>query len=167
MLQRDSSSGQSALYFEGSSHGSPLTLGGMICGWPKAPYPTSEADESRVLESVRSTVKSAGTPVSAIVIEPTQQSTGYKVSDKFIQELYSIARESGAALVVDETSTSCHATGGFWQYKGPADYVAFGKRAQATGYFSKTDGLSALGGNENDVKLLQLILQGVKEQGLQ
>ena len=114
MLKRDTSHGQSALYFEGSTHGSPLTLGGMICGWPKVSYPTSEADESRVLESVRSTVKSAQTPVSAIVIEPTQQSTGFKVSDKFIQDLYSIARENDAALVVDETSTSCHATGNFW-----------------------------------------------------
>ena len=166
MLDRDSSSGQSALYFEGSTHGSPLTLGGMICGWPKASYPTSEADESRVLESVRSTVKSAATPVSAIVVEPTQQSSGYSVSDKFIQELYSIARENDAALVVDETSSSCHATGNFWQYKGPADFVTFGRRAQATGYFSKSEGLTALGGSENDVKLLKLILDGVQKDGL-
>ena len=138
----------------------------MICGWPKASYPTSEADESRVLESVRSTVKSAATPVSAIVVEPTQQSSGYSVSDKFIQELYSIARENDAALVVDETSSSCHATGNFWQYKGPADFVTFGRRAQATGYFSKSEGLTALGGSENDVKLLKLILDGVQKDGL-
>ena len=42
--------GQSALYFSGSSHGSPLTLGGMICGWPTATYPSSAEEEAGILE---------------------------------------------------------------------------------------------------------------------
>jgi hypothetical protein len=49
MLERgiaEGKSGFSALYFSGSTHGSPLTLGGMICGWPKAQYPKNKADES-------------------------------------------------------------------------------------------------------------------------
>jgi hypothetical protein len=45
MLEREAE-GWSALYFSGSTHGSPLTLGGMICGWPKANYPSSKAEES-------------------------------------------------------------------------------------------------------------------------
>jgi len=46
-----------------------------------------------------------------------------------MQELVRIARESGAALIVDEQATGCGSTGtGFWQYKGQADYVVFGKR---------------------------------------
>jgi len=35
-----------ALYFQGSTHGSPLTLGGMICGWPNVAYPSSATEES-------------------------------------------------------------------------------------------------------------------------
>lgn len=54
MIERQhDGNGFSALYFSGSTHGSPLTLGGMICGWPTASYPTSEADEAEILESVR------------------------------------------------------------------------------------------------------------------
>lgn len=77
MLERTESTGEtgfSALYFDGSTHGSPLTLGGMICGWPKAAYPASAEDESKILEHVRSTLKErhgSGSPVAAIVIEPT------------------------------------------------------------------------------------------------
>lgn len=35
-----------ALRFTGSTHGSPLTLGGMICGWPSVAYPDSKASEA-------------------------------------------------------------------------------------------------------------------------
>jgi len=75
MIERSTGEGGfSALYFKGSSHGSPLTLGGMICGWPSAAYPTSQAEESAILEDVRKTVaekKSSDSPIAAIVIEPT------------------------------------------------------------------------------------------------
>lgn len=118
MLERESENGFSALYFNGSSHGSPLTLGGMICGWPKANYPTSASEESQILESVRNTLaerSNSGTPVAAIVIEPTQQSSGYVASDTFMDGLRSITGDFEAALVVDETSTGCGASGkGFW-----------------------------------------------------
>jgi 4-aminobutyrate aminotransferase / (S)-3-amino-2-methylpropionate transaminase len=117
MLEREAD-GWSALYFDGSTHGSPLTLGGMICGWPKAAYPSSAAEESAILESVRSTVgekRGSGNIVAAIVIEPTQQSTGYVASESFMNGLRSIANDFEAALIVDETSTGCGASGkGFW-----------------------------------------------------
>ena len=52
-------------------------------------------------------------------------------------ELARIARDSEAALIVDEQATCMGATGsGFWQYSGPADFVVFGKRMQVNGYFS-------------------------------
>ena len=54
-----------------------------------------------------------------------------------MSELVSIARSAQAALIVDEQSTCCGASGaGFWQYSGPADYVVFGKRMQVSGFFS-------------------------------
>lgn len=168
MLQRAGADhGWSALYFSGSTHGSPLTLGGMICGWPNVSYPSSQADEAQILEQVRSVVgekRASASPIAAIVIEPTQQSTGYVASDSFISALKSIASDFEAALVVDETSTGCGASGkGFWQYQGPtADYVAFGKRTQVTGYFSHTPGVN-VGGNESDAHLFSAIHQGILE----
>ena len=167
MLEREAD-GFSALYFEGSTHGSPLTLGGMICGWPKASYPRSSSEESQILESVRNQVaekRSSGGLVAAIVIEPTQQSTGYTASDEFMNGLRSIADDFEAALVVDETSTGCGSTGTFWQSNVSADYVAFGKRTQATGYYSAKEGVSP-GGNDNDVKLFNLIYQGIQQERL-
>jgi 4-aminobutyrate aminotransferase/(S)-3-amino-2-methylpropionate transaminase len=113
MLEREAD-GWSALYFGGSNHGSPLTLGGMICGWPKASYPSSIAEEGKILEHVRTTVKerrSSGKIVAAIVIEPTQQSTGYTASEDFMNALRSIADDYEAALIIDETSTGCGASG--------------------------------------------------------
>jgi len=66
--------------------------------------------------------------------------------------LHSLAKESGAALIVDETNTGCGASGkGFWQYSGPADYVTFGSRTQATGYFSADDRIH-LGGSALEVE---------------
>lgn len=72
------------------------------------------------------------------MIEPTNYQSGYVASDSFMNELWGIARDSQAALIVDEQATGCGATGqGFWQYNGPADFVVFGKRTQVTGYFSR------------------------------
>lgn len=82
------------------------------------------------------------------------------MSSSLISQIGMIAHENEALLVVDETNTGCGATGeGFWAYDGSqADYVAFGKRTQATGYFSGmgADGIS-LGGSEMDVTLLSQI----------
>ena len=81
--------------------------------------------------------RSAGNPVAAIVVEPTNQSHGYVASNDFISQLHSLARDYDAALIVDEQNTGCGASGqGFWQYSGPADFVAFGKRTQVSGFFS-------------------------------
>jgi 4-aminobutyrate aminotransferase-like enzyme len=167
---RENNNGWSALYFNGSTHGSPLTLGGSICRWPHAAYPTSQNDESQILENVRGVAKerrNGASPLAAIVIEPTQQSTGYTARAEFIKNLRSIASDFEAALVVDETSTGCYASGQghFWQYNGPADYVSFGKRTQVAGFFSRNDEIH-VAGNENDVNLFNVILQGINEDNL-
>lgn len=64
------------------------------------------------------------------------------MSSSLISQIGSIAHDSGALLVVDETNTGCGATGrGFWAYDGSnADYVSFGKRTQATGFYSGLGG---------------------------
>jgi 4-aminobutyrate aminotransferase / (S)-3-amino-2-methylpropionate transaminase len=113
MIERsqDSNNGWSALYFGGSSHGSPLTLGGMICGWPKVSYPSGQSDEANILEQVRESLREkreSSSPIAAVVIEPTQQSTGHVASNDFIKSLKSLSEEFEAALVVDETHSNCH-----------------------------------------------------------
>lgn len=109
-------------------------------GWPSAKYPESAAQESQILDSIRSAVtqkRNESSPVAAIVIEPTNYQSGYVASNSFMTELVRIARDAEAALIVDEQSTCCGATGeGFWQYNGKADFVVFGKRMQVSGYFS-------------------------------
>lgn len=77
-------------------------------------------------------------PVAAIIVEPTNSTTGIAASHTFIQQLKSLARDYDAALIVDETNSGCGASGqGFWQYSGSADFVVFGKRTQVSGFFSK------------------------------
>jgi 4-aminobutyrate aminotransferase-like enzyme len=69
-----------------------------------------------------------------------QSTTGNVASDKFLAELRSLTRENEAALIVDATETGCGATGkSFWGFEGEADYLVFGKRTQADGFFSTVD----------------------------
>lgn len=109
-------------------------------GWPSVKYPENASQEGQILESVRSAIKSKhdeSSPVAAIVIEPTNYQSGYVASGNFMKELVSIARDSQAALIVDEQASCCGSSGdGFWQYGGPADFVVFGKRMQVNGFFS-------------------------------
>ena len=126
--------GWCALRFTGSTHGSPLTLGGMICGWPEVAYPDSKESEAEILENIRNTLsdrQKSGKPVAAVVIEPTQSATGLRASDDFLKVLKRLCTEFESALVIDETNTCLGASGnGVWQHNTnlKADYVAFGKR---------------------------------------
>ena len=152
MRERGSDERFSALGFEGSHHGNSLALAqfahpgmSLQMGWPSVKYPENSTQESQILDSIRSAIsakRNESSPVAAIVIEPTNYQSGYVASDSFMKELVSIARDSQAALIVDEQASGCGASGkGFWQYSGPADYVVFGKRTQVNGFFSaESDG---------------------------
>lgn len=139
MRERGANARFSALGFEGSNHGNSLALTqfahpgmSLQMGWPSVKYPESSAQEGQILESIRSAIQKKNdesSPVAAIVIEPTNYQSGYVASAEFMTELTRIAKDSEAALIVDEQATGCGSTGaGFWQYNGPADYVVFGKR---------------------------------------
>ena len=101
-------------------------------GWPSLQYPTSQASESQTLDEIRQTINKqrSSKPIGAIVVEPVNSQSGHAMRTQFIDDLGTLAHESGAALVVDETNTGCGATGaGFWAYSGSAaDYLTFGKR---------------------------------------
>lgn len=111
--------------------------------------------------------RSSGKPVSAVLIEPTQQQTGYVASDDFLTQLRKVAHENEAALVVDETSTGCAASGkGFWQANSAdADYVVFGKRTQVAGYFSKGNQF-LVAGNHLDLARFQVVVDTVEKESL-
>lgn len=85
-----------------------------------------------------------------------------------INQIGQLAHEHDAALIVDETNTGCGATGrGFWAYSGDAaDYVSFGKRTQATGYFTSAHDDIVLGGSEVDIALLTQIKKEIDGNGL-
>ena len=87
-----------------------------------------------------------------------------------MQELVRIARESEAALIVDEQSTGCGATGeGFWQYDGRADFVCFGKRMQVSGFFSaESDGSRDvnLAGSQLGLRQFAVIKDHIDSRGL-
>lgn len=108
--------------------------------------------------------------MAAIVIEPTNGSSGHVASAGFMKELAGLAREADAALIVDEAGTGIGASGeGFWQYGGPADYVTFGKRSQVSGFFStEKDETStySLAGNRLGLQQLATITEQIKNKGL-
>jgi acetylornithine/succinyldiaminopimelate/putrescine aminotransferase len=103
--------------FHGSNHGQGLAMSqfahptmSLKLGWPVLEYPSNEEQS---LEEARKTLKS--NKISAVVIEPTNWQTGLVASDSYIIELGKLAKESGAALIVDETNTGCGASGkSFW-----------------------------------------------------
>lgn len=63
--------------------------------------------------------------MASIVIEPI-----HGLSDRFIDDIGSIAKDYETALIVDERNTGCAGSGrGFWAYNGSsADYLVFGKK---------------------------------------
>lgn len=107
--------------------------------WTKISYP-KEGEESQSLESIRQAIRAKrneNNPVSSVIVEPTSYYLGTTFSDSYLNELYGIAKENEAALIIDERNTGCGASGkGFWQYSGPSDYLVFGKRTQVEGFFS-------------------------------
>ena len=129
MIERGSNSRFTALGFTGSNVGNSLVLvqfaypnHALSLGWPSIQYPNGANVESQSLSSVKNALDNKrrdGHPVAALVIEPTNSATGHTVSDSFISQLGSLAKDYEAALIVDETNTGCGASGkGFWQYKG-------------------------------------------------
>lgn len=102
-------------------------------GWP-AINSKGQSDE-QILDSLRSAVTG---DVAVVLVSPVNHQTGQSFSDSLISQMGDIAHEQEALLLVDETNTGCGATGrGFWAYQGDkADFVSFGKRTQAAGYYS-------------------------------
>lgn len=110
MIERGSDKRFSVLGFEGQCHGDSLVFAqfahpkfSVNLGWPVVDYPTSKEEQS--LSEVKATLdhkRSQGSPVAAIIVEPTNSSSGHVASDKFIEQLRTLAHDYEAALIVDE-----------------------------------------------------------------
>lgn len=104
--------------FSGADHGSLALSQTLSLGWPVISYPTNASEEAQTLEAVTNGLREArqaGNPCAAIVIEPTNASTGHSVSDNFLAQLKATASTNEAALIIDESNTGCGASGnGFW-----------------------------------------------------
>ena len=179
MIDRGADQRFSVIGFEGACHGDSLVFAqfahpkySVSLGWPVIAYPSSQAEAEQSLSAVKQALderRAAGNPVAAIVVEPTNQSHGHVAPNDFISQLHSLARDYDAALIVDEQNTGCGASGqGFWQYSGPADFVAFGKRTQVSGYFSAHSEESNYHVGDSELKLAQfsVIKNAIEKDGL-
>lgn len=162
-----------ALGFAGASHGQGLAMSqfahpNMSLGalnWPVLNYPANGTSDEQVLDSVR---KAITNDVAVVLVEPVNWQSGNQMSGSLISQIGRIAHEHDALLVVDETNTGCGATGkGFWASDASeADYVAFGKRTQVTGYYSNQGDNVELGGQEHNVALMCEINKQLNEEKL-
>ena len=140
----------SLLKFAGAFHGNymgGLAASGLrsdypVLDWPTAPFPQSAQEDSRCLEEVRKIFKTHTSPIMAVILEPVQQLGTYFASKEFYVEVEKIARENGAAIIVDESFSGLGGSGKMWAFEHfgiNPDIVVFGGKCQASGIFMKPE----------------------------
>ncbi|RDD47545.1 4-aminobutyrate aminotransferase, mitochondrial [Trichoplax sp. H2] len=127
--------------------------------WPTAPFPQlkyplenfqkeNQLEEERCLDKVKQLIneyENKGSPVAVIVVEPIQAEGGDNhASVAFFRQLRNIAKEVGAAFLVDEVQTGCAATGHMWAHESwelddPPEMVTFSKKMQLGGIYHKDE----------------------------
>jgi 4-aminobutyrate aminotransferase / (S)-3-amino-2-methylpropionate transaminase len=141
--------------FNGANHGSTLaslSLSNNVMksnlpmkeNWVALDFPSSKADEERVLEEYERSLNEGKETVAAVVVAPIQSLTYEHASPEFYNSLRNLALEHDVTFIVDETFTGCGASGTFWAHtqwnldKHP-DIVTFGRRTQASGFYYDED----------------------------
>ncbi|MCC6557349.1 MAG: aminotransferase class III-fold pyridoxal phosphate-dependent enzyme [Polyangiaceae bacterium] len=124
--------------------------------WPVAPFPANrfplaryaeenaraEAEALQVLELI---LEQHAGQVAAVIVEPVQSEGGDRhASPAFFRRVQALAKQAGAALVLDEVQTGVGITGTLWAHEqlelpSPPDLVAFGKKMQMGGFFAAAD----------------------------
>ncbi|KAG0201371.1 hypothetical protein BGX28_005796 [Mortierella sp. GBA30] len=119
--------------------------------FPNLKYPLSEhqaendKEEARCLADAEKKMKSAKTPIAALIVEPIQSEGGDNhASPKFFQGLRDLTKKYDILMIVDEVQTGVGATGQFWAHEAwnlttPPDIVTFSKKFQAAGWFHRPD----------------------------
>lgn len=110
--------------------------------FPSRNYPEPNlSEESKALEATKKLFKE-NPNICAMIIEPIQSKGTYYATGKYYQELAKIVKESGAALIVDESFTGYGGTGKVWAYEHwdiSPDILVYGGRTQISGYFMKPE----------------------------
>lgn len=121
--------------------------------WPTAPFPANrfplaryaeenaraEAEALKVLERI---LDQHGGQVAAVLVEPMQSEGGDRhASPAFFRKVQALAKQAGAALILDEVQTGVAMSGTLWAHEqfdlaGPPDLVTFGKKMQLGGFFA-------------------------------
>ncbi|XP_046680224.1 4-aminobutyrate aminotransferase, mitochondrial [Homalodisca vitripennis] len=160
-----------------------------IAKFPQYKYPLEEnsrenqAEDEKCLAEVSELIQKynkSGKPVAGIVVEPIQSEGGdHHASPEFFQKLQAIAKQNGAALLLDEVQTGGGPTGKFWCYEhfnleSPPDIVTFSKKMQLGGYYLKQEFIppqpyrvfNTWMGDPGKIVLLEAILDVIKRDNL-
>lgn len=124
--------------------------------WPTTIFPASrfpleehaEANqlaEAEALLSLEAILEQYAGRVAAVLVEPIQSEGGDRhASPTFFRAVQALAKQAGAAFVLDEVQTGMGITGTMWAHEQlglptPPDIVCFGKKMQMGGFFATAD----------------------------
>ncbi|KAF8950408.1 hypothetical protein BGZ46_004560 [Entomortierella lignicola] len=115
--------------------------------FPKLKYPLeshqaeNEKEEQRCLAYAEEKMKTAESPIAALIVEPIQSEGGDNhASPRFFQGLRDLTKKYNILMIVDEVQTGVGPTGTFWAHEKwnlttPPDIVTFSKKFQAAGWY--------------------------------
>lgn len=124
------------------------------CNFPRYKYPFEENVEYNrkqdemshdEVDRTMKEYKAKGNPVVGVLVEPIQGEGGdAHASAEFFRGLQRIAKENGAAFMLDEVQTGMGITGHWWAHEmwnlpTPPDTMSFSKRAMAAGFYASDD----------------------------
>ena len=112
--------------------------------WPLEPYAEeNEKAETRALAELERTLSKH--PVAAVLVEPMQSEGGDRhASPAFFRGVQALAKQAGAAFVLDEVQTGMGISGTLWLHEQLAlptapDLMCFGKKMQMGGFFATAE----------------------------
>jgi len=111
--------------------------------FPLARYAEENARaESEALQVLERILDQHAGQVAAVLVEPVQSEGGDRhASPAFFRKVQALAKQAGAALILDEVQTGVAMSGTLWAHEqldlaGPPDLVTFGKKMQLGGFFA-------------------------------
>lgn len=114
--------------------------------WPLARHAEENAAlEAKCLAGLAELLDRHAGRVAAILVEPIQSEGGDRhASPAFFRGVQKLARQAGAAFVLDEVQTGMGMSGTLWAHEQldlpePPDMVCFGKKMQMGGFFAGPD----------------------------
>lgn len=122
-------------------------------GWPTAIFPANRWPldvhaeenlrlEAECLQGLEHLLEKCAGRVAAVLIEPIQSEGGDRhASPAFFRGVQALAKQAGAAFVLDEVQTGMGMSGTLWAHEQlglptPPDMVCFGKKMQMGGFFA-------------------------------